>query len=265
MSLRMLLVTLGSLVAIGGIAWLLAPKLHRFAYWIGRKTDAEVASLATGGWRIDRLEVAPGIFLTGLVRPPVAATARWILFVPGNSSGLLAGFRSELDQLRGDDDRGLAFWAPRGFEASDGTPTPTALAADLVQQWDHLLSLGVPADRIEIWGYSLGSPLAVQLAAHLCDRGQPPQRLVLAAASARIPVMRHGIFGRFLPDDVYEAGEAAARVTCPVVIVHGTVDQALPIGGARELAAALGRVATLHEVPGKGHLDLWADLRRLAF
>jgi hypothetical protein len=49
------------------------------------------------------------------------------------------------------------------------------------------------------------------------------------------------------------------------VIVHGTADDALPIAGARALQTAIGAKATLHELPGKGHVDLWADLRRLAF
>lgn len=261
----MLWFTFGGLAAIGICAFLLAPRLHRFAYWIARRTNAEVEALATQGWRVDRLEVEPGVHLAGLVRPPAAADARWILFVPGNSQALLTGFRSELDRLRGEADVGMAFWAYRGFEASEGVPSPTALAADLVRQWDRVRSFGVPAEHIEIWGYSLGTPLATQLAAALCARGEAPHRLVLAAASTRIPVMRHGPFGRFLPDDEYDATQAIPAVTCPVVIVHGSDDSALPIGEARTMANAFGPRAVLHEVPGRGHLDLWQDLRRLAF
>lgn len=255
---------LSVLVAIP-VAWVAAGKLHRFAYWIGRKTDAEIAAMATGGWRVDRLEVAPGVILSGLVRPPVNPTARWILFVPGNSESLLAGFRAELDNLRGEADVGMALWAYRGFEASGGVPTPADLDADLLRQWEHMQTLGASSDRIEIWGYSLGSVLAMRLAATLADRGDAPARLVLAAAGEQIPIMKHGVFGRFLPDDVYDAASVVTRVTCPTVIVHGTADDALPIDGARALAKVLGVRATLHELPGKGHIDLWTDLRRLAF
>lgn len=259
-----MLLALSVLVAVP-IVWVGAGKLHRFAYWIGRKTDAEVAAMATGGWRVDRLEVATGVVLSGLVRPPAQpAKARWILFVPGNSESLLAGFRAELDRLRGEADVGMALWAYRGFEASGGVPTPSDLDADLLRQWDHLQQLGASPERIEIWGYSLGSVLAVRLAAALAERGEAPARLVLAAAGEQIPIMRHGLFGRFLPDDVYDAASVVARVTCPTVIVHGTADDALPIAGARALAKALGPRATLHELAGKGHMDLWVDLRRVA-
>lgn len=264
MTKRMLLIPCLAVAAVAA-AWLLAPRLHRFAYWIDRKTPAEIDALATDGWRVDRLEVAPGVTLVGLLRPPRSPTARWILFAPGNSTALLAGFRSELDRLRGDADVGLAFWAYRGFEASDGAPAPQALADDLLRQWDRLRGLGAAADQIEVWGYSLGAPLALQLAARLGERGQVPRRLVLAAAAPRIVVMRHGPFGRFLPGDVYDATAALGHLPCPTVVVHGAADDALPIAGARELAQAIGARAVLHEVPGKGHLDLWDDLRRLAF
>ena len=37
----------------------------------------------------------------------------------------------------------------------------------------------------------------------------------------------------------------------------------LPLAGARELARALGDRATLHELPGRTHFDLWPELQRL--
>ncbi len=245
------------------VAWFLAGKMHRFAYWIEPKSDADVAALATNGWTAAPLQVAAGVTLRGLLRPPRAPEAPWILFAPGNSEAMLAGFRSELDRVRGDLDVGMAFWAYRGFDASDGTPSPTALADDLRVQWRHLRAMGIPPERIEVWGYSLGSILAAQLAAGLSDSQELPRRLVLLATGEQIPVMRHGWFGRFLPDDLFELTTALPRIRCPVVIVHGTDDNALPILGARELAARLGARATLHELPGRGHFDLWLDAQRL--
>lgn len=259
-----LLLSLAALAAVP-LAWFVAGKMHRFAYWAAPKTDAEIAALATDGWRVERLAVAPDVTLVGLCRPPQAKDGRWILFAPGNSQSILAGFRSELDRLRGADDIGLLFFAYRGFDASGGTPTPPTLAADLQAQWRHLRELGVPAARIELWGYSLGSVLAAQLAATLADAGEVPARLVLLAAGERIPVMRSGLFGRFLPDDEYVMGTAIERIRCPVAIVHGERDDALPIAGARALQARLGERCTLHALPDRGHFDLWQPARALLF
>ncbi|MBX3464293.1 MAG: alpha/beta hydrolase [Planctomycetes bacterium] len=254
-----------ALVLLLAAAWFAAGKMHPYAYWIGRTTTAELQSLATDGWRLEPLAVTPDVTLAGLVRPPRQADARWILFVPGNAPALLAGFRPVLDGLRGDDDVGLALWAYRGFDASTGTPCPGSLADDLLRQWRHLMTLGARPERTEIWGYSLGSVLAVQLAARLAAAGERPARLVLAAAGERIAIMPYGAFGRFRGSDVYDVAGALAQVDCATVIAHGAADAALPIDGARRLAAALGPRATLHELPGKGHFDLWDAVRRVAW
>lgn len=252
----------GALAAMP-LAWFLAGKLHRFAYWIGRKTDAQVAALARDGWSVERLEVEPGVKLVGLVRAPRRPDAPWILFAPGNSSAQLDGFQHELDQLLQGQDHGVAFFAYRGFDASDGTPTPAALGADLERQWRWLRERGVAAERIEIWGYSLGTVLAANLAVAVRKHNETPRRVVLLAAAEHIPVMRAGCCGRFLPDDVFAIDERFRDI--PTVLVHGAEDDALPIAGARALQARCGTSATLHELPGRGHVDLWADARRILF
>jgi uncharacterized protein len=250
-----------SLALVLVAAWVIAGRLHRFAYWTGTKTPEQVAALATGGWQAVEVAV-DGETLHGLVRPPQRATASWILFVPGNSAAILDGFQKVLDELRGDADVGLALFAYRGFDASTGTPSPPALDRDVAAMWRHLRERGIAAERIEIWGYSLGSILATRLAAALCTAGEGPRALRLLAASDEIRVMQHGLFGRFLPADVFEALPAAGAVRCPVTMLHGTADAALPIASSRRLAAAFQPAATLHELAGADHFNLWPHARR---
>jgi pimeloyl-ACP methyl ester carboxylesterase len=83
------------------------------------------------------------------------------------------------------------------------------------------------------------------------------------SAYDRIGVMRAGTFGRLLPDDVYDARAAAAAVTCPVVLVHGSADDTLPLDGARALQRAIGAHAAMVELPGRGHVDYLAELPAL--
>ncbi|MCR9247343.1 MAG: lysophospholipase [bacterium] len=252
-------------------AWFLAPKLHRYAYWIDRKTAAEVDALARGRWQVERLQVAEGVELVGLVRSPTAATSKWILFVPGNSTALLQGFQAELDRTL-PEDVGIVFFAYRGFEASGGSPNPTNLLADLHRQWQLVCARNGATEPPTLFGYSLGSVLAVQLAGDLAAanhqaQAKPPKpaRVVLAAAGERIPIMPHGTFGRFLPSDVYDATTAAPAIDCPVVIVHGTADTALPIATARALRDRIGERAQMVEAEGKGHTDIWAAVKGAAF
>lgn len=260
-----LLIVLVALVLLLVAVWVAAGRMHRFAYWAAPKSDAEVAALATTEWHLNRLQVADDATLVGLIRTAHMTDPPHVLFVPGNSSAVLEGFRDALDVMRGSMAVRMCFWAYRGFDASTGTPSPAALEEDLWRQWQYLQSLGATPANTEVWGYSLGSVLAMRLAARMAANGQSPTRLVLIAAAERIQVMPAGTFGRFLADDVYDATDAIPKIACPTLIVHGTADDALPIEGARRLAAAVGARATLHEIPGKGHLDLWDDVRRLVW
>ncbi|MGE3174847.1 MAG: alpha/beta hydrolase [Planctomycetota bacterium] len=254
-------------VGLVAVAWALAPRLHRFAYWIARSDRAALAALATDGWERVVLQPDAGVELVGLVRPPGAGAAdrTWILFLPGNAEHIARAFRPVLDGvLAGRPERGALLVPWRGFDASTGTPSPQGLLADARAVWHHLTQgRGVAAADIELWGYSLGSGLAVQLAAELCAAGTPPRRLVLLSAFDRIPVMRHGAFGRLLPGDVYDAVTAAPAVTCDAVLLHGTADDALPIEGARALRRALGGRSQWIELPGRGHVDYLAELGTL--
>jgi alpha/beta superfamily hydrolase len=259
---RSLLVLLALAAALPTV-WLLAGKLHRFSYWISRCRPADLQPLATSGWELVRLPVAADVELFGLVRPPREPNARWLLFAPGNGEALLRGFRGVLDALRGERDLGLCLFAYRGFDASGGTPDPAALRADLLRQWHWLRGRGVPAASIEVWGYSLGSVLASQLVADVVATGEQPARLVLVAAAERIAVRAHGVAGRFTGADQYVASNACGST--PILLLHGTADDALPLAGARALAAAFGSRATLHELPGRNHFDLWSDVAALAF
>ncbi len=58
--------------------------------------------------------------------------------------------------------------------------------------------------------------------------------------------------------------EAAARLSVPLLVVHGDADGYLPVGHARAIAAAAGSGAELWEVPGFGHAEEAADAELLA-
>ncbi len=248
------------LIGLAGL-WVVLPKLHRFAYWIDRKPADHAAKLAVDGWQALRVTAAPGEELHGLLRPPSRADAGWVLFLPGNSSDLLAGFRQVLDPVVKDDPRGFVFCAWRGFDSSGGTPSPAAFAQDVAAVWGHLQGLGARAADVEVWSYSLGTAMAVDLVAGWCRNGTPPRRLVVLSGYDVLPVMAAGTFGRVLPGDRHDALASAPAVTCPVLLVHGEHDDALPLDGARRLAQAFGGPARLLVMPGKGHSDWLGELR----
>jgi pimeloyl-ACP methyl ester carboxylesterase len=65
-------------------------------------------------------------------------------------------------------------------------------------------------------------------------------------------------------DDVYSNDGLASAVRCPVLIVAGDRDEALPLDlHARPLARSFGARARYLELAGKGHVDYLTDATSL--
>ena len=81
-------------------------------------------------------------------------------------------------------------------------------------------------------GYSLGGGPATELAASRRCAG-----LILDRAfTSAFRVMTHV---RLLPFDKFVVLEKLPRVTCPVLVIHGTADEVIPVAMGRRLAAIL--------------------------
>ncbi|MDF1564799.1 MAG: alpha/beta hydrolase fold domain-containing protein [Deltaproteobacteria bacterium] len=251
-----LLVTLGP-------ALLVACACRSFLY---HPTRADPAALAVGAWQAAELPVAEGIVLRGLVRPPRAAAdeaPRWILFFGGNAMSLLSN-RTVLQELAPEPGIGLATFAYRGYDGSGGRPKEEHLLADAETLAAHLeAEHGVRPDRLVILGQSLGTGVAIHLAAALARKGSPPAGLGLLSPYTsmsrvfddHVPVIPVG----WAVTDSYRSERLAPELTPPIVIVHGDRDEVIPVYHARRLAEALGERVRYHELPGRHHNDLWDD------
>jgi len=184
-----------------------------------------------------------------------------LLYFPGNAGH--RGYRA--DAIAGFTDLGLdvVLVDYRGFAENSGKPTEALLHADAhdIQAW--LAARGVAADRLILFGESLGSAVAVRLAADLCRGGTPPAGLLLRAPfSSMTDTGRHHypwLPVRWVLVDRYQSIDHIGDVTCPLTIVHGTDDQVVPVRLSRNLfEAAPSRSATgverrFIELPGVGH------------
>ncbi|MBV6404733.1 MAG: alpha/beta fold hydrolase [Flavobacteriales bacterium] len=145
---------------------------------------------------------------------------------------------------------------PRGYGKSAGRLSEQALLADAMLWYDHLRERW-PEERIVVYGRSLGSALAVPVAAQ-----RRPRCLVLESPFARlIDPARH--YFRWLPYGwllKYRfANDLAIRnVRCPVHIFHGERDAVVPVASAMKLYASIpGEVERrIHLFPTGHHSDL---------
>ena len=138
----------------------------------------------------------------------------------------------------------------RGYGLSGGTANEANLYADTQLAYDYLRTkLGVPADRIVPFGYSLGGGPAVELA-----RTQPVAGVVLQGTFvSAYRVMTHI---PLFPADKFENLKKLPELRCPVMIIHGTADGTVPVWHGRKLFEAIpGRKAALF-VEGGPHSGL---------
>ena len=182
-----------------------------------------------------------------------SGSRRVVLYFHGNASSLVA--QLELQNLllgAGWDFVGIHY---RGYPGSTGVPSEAGLHKDANAAWTWVTSeLGLPPKQVAIHGRSLGGAVAVQLAA-IVD----PGALVMESTFTSLVELAKEHY-RWLPIGSllahrFMSRDFASRVSCPVLVAHGSADRIVDVHHGRELAR-LFRAETYVEVPRIGHNDM---------
>ncbi len=200
--------------------------------------------------RLD-LRASDGTLLSGWFIPPTRPDALTYLYFHGNADGLQRrATRFGLMTSTGD---GLLAMSYRGYGASEGKPTEARLHADAALILTELRKR-VAADRIVLFGESLGTGVALNLARQQPVRGvilDSPYLSVLARGQATYPWLPVSL----LLVDQFRSDRWIGEVPVPILILHGTADDLIPPSDSEALAA-LGRpgMVTRKLYPGEGHV-----------
>jgi len=158
-----------------------------------------------------------------------------VLYFPGNGD-FLAG---AVGRFRGmtADGSGLVALSYRGYAGSSGQPSERGLLLDAAAAY-AFTSARYNAGRIVVWGFSLGTGVAVAVAA-----GQPVGKLILEAPYTSIVDVAGSHFRivpvRWLLRDQFHSDDRITRVTAPLLVMHGENDLTIPIAlGERVFALA---------------------------
>lgn len=115
----------------------------------------------------------------------------------------------------------------RGYGGNAGTPTEAGLYADARTALDFLQDQGVKPDQLILFGESLGSAIATQMAVE-----RPARALILEAPFASIlrsARQRYKFFVfDFLVRDKFDTLSKIARVDKPLLVIHGDLDRTTP-------------------------------------
>lgn len=145
----------------------------------------------------------------------------------------------------------------RGYGKSRGKLSEAALHKDAAV-WYAWLKEREPEARIIVYGRSLGSGMAVPVAA-----SHHPRALVLESPFANLyDAARHQFYAlpyRWLLRYAFRNDKAIRRITCPVYIFHGQRDPVVPYESALKLYALVPDTVHREMVSfGRGfHSDLW--------
>ncbi len=116
--------------------------------------------------------------------------------------------------------------------------------------------MGLAPEKLVLCGQSLGTGVAVRLAAHSWGR-----KLVLISPYTSLPDVGASEFPflpvRWLMKNRFDSAAWASRVRQPVLIVHGTDDVVVPFEQGKALSMLFAPKATFAAIPGGTHFDLW--------
>jgi pimeloyl-ACP methyl ester carboxylesterase len=202
------------------------------------------------------LETADGVRIYGWYLPPSDSAPRpapALLWFVGNME-TVGGLAPVLGDWK-PPEFGLLAVDYRGYGESEGAATEAGLYRDADAAWAYVTHLPeIDARRIAVYGRSLGSAVALYLATE-----RPARAVVLDSPfSSAAAMARHHYW--FLPPMLVRLSldnvGRAARLTVPLLVVHGSDDRIAPIAMGRAVAAA-GHARDFLAVPGAGHNETY--------
>jgi uncharacterized protein len=175
-----------------------------------------------------------------------------VLVANGNAGD--RSLRTPLARALANQGLGVLLFDYRGYGGNPGRPSEEGLARDVRAARQFLIDEGVPGNRLQYYGESLGAAVVAELATE-----HPPAGLILRSPFTDLATVGQ-IHYPFVPvrvllKDRFPVAEYVARVAVPITVVYGTGDSIVPPEESRRsVAAALGPTH-LVAVEGADHND----------
>ena len=203
------------------------------------------------------LRTQDGLTLGAWFRPPAVGMPT-LVYLHGNGGHI--GHRGGRVRPYLDAGFGVLLVEYRGYGGNPGTPDEAGLYEDGRAALAFLRQKRVPPRDTVLFGESLGTVVATQLAVDLAEAGTPARALVLEAPPSSIldAAAYHYPYVpvRWLMKDCFETIERIGQVKTPLLIVHGERDTVVPVEQGRALFAAAAEPKRATWLADAGHEDL---------
>jgi len=185
------------------------------------------------------IRLPSGQALEGYSLEPDSAQDRgyWILHLHGNAES--ANYSGQFAHAKALRDLGFHVLAfdYRGFGASPGEASEQNVYEDAEAAYQFLVRQGIRDNRIILWGHSLGSGPAVELATR-----HAVAALVLFGAFTSVPGRGAELYPwlpvRWITGIRFDNLARISAIKAPVVIAHSEADRIIPVSHAERLFAA---------------------------
>lgn len=151
----------------------------------------------------------------------------------------------------------LLMYDYRGFGKSEGTPTREGLIRDVEAAFAYALTRKeVAGGKIYSFAHSLGGAKSIVA---LTRTKVPGLRAVITdgtfASYEEMAIILAGNFGKNLVSDELSPKDVVAKLPVPLLMIHGTADEVVPLAQGKELFAAARDRKTFFQVEGGHHGD----------
>lgn len=190
--------------------------------------------------------------------PPAAADGPVVLYLCGNAGHI--GYRAFKVRHLLDTGFGTLLVSYRGFGGNPGRPTEDGLRADARAALRFLAGEGIAPATVVLYGESLGTGVAVGLAAEQAETA-PVAAVVLETPYTSIAdvAARHYPFvpARWLVKDRFDALSEIGAIGAPLLVFHAEDDRVIPVDLARRLFEAAIEPKEARWFAGGGHEGLF--------
>lgn len=195
------------------------------------------------------------LVVSGWYAPPARSGAETIVYCHGNARTL--AHRAHKARLLLDAGYGVFLVGYRGYGGNPGRPSEEGLYADTRAALGWLMGRGTQAERLVLYGESLGTGVAAQMATEQPDIAA----VILEAPFTRLadlapPYLLPGLAPALLLDQ-YDTLSKIPSIRHPMLVLHGEMDGVVPVAMGRKLVERARGRAQGHFIPGGGHNNLW--------
>lgn len=176
-----------------------------------------------------------------------------ILFFHGNGGGI--SHRAHRFRELMAEGYGVFVLGYPGYGGNNGDPSESSFREGSRLSYEFLRNLGVSDDEIVIYGESIGSGVAVQLAASVEARGlilEAPMSSTVDVAREHYPYLLVSL----LLKDTFRSVDYIEHIEMPLLVMHGSSDRIIPIRLGRKLFENARGPKTFVELQGAGHNDI---------